>query len=66
MTIEDVLPSLLLLAFQKVLVNMQTDKKSKITSRVEREIHGDIMNVTMTVLQTSTVAHAVFKRKKKT
>merc|ERR1712110_675314 len=51
----------------KVLVNVQTDKKSSITSRVEREIHGDIMNVTMTVLQTSTgatkstVAHAVFK-----
>ena len=35
------------------MVNVQTDKKSRITSRVEREIHGDIMNVTMTVLQTS-------------
>ena len=50
----------------KVLVHVQTDKKSGITTRVEREVHGDVMNVTMTVVQTSTVARVVYKRKKKT
>ncbi len=45
------------------LVNVQTDKKTGVTSRIERSLHGDIMNVTM--YANNVVSFAVFKRAKK-